>query len=353
MFTSRCPRLRAGCFALLALLALPVLPLFAAEVQNLYSAEVPAPESAGAATDAALGAALREVLVKVTGQRDPERNPELQAAVERPGPLVRSYGIVSRPDPAGGPPQAMLSANFDPVQIDALLRSAGVPVWGRVRPGVLAWVVVQSADGRALVGAEDAPEALTMLRAAAARRAIPLDVPLMDLEDRARISADQVWRAELDALRAASARYGSEVVLAASAEQVLPTLWEVAWTLMLGDDVRQWRTRGDVLELALDDGVNEAADIIAERYVAGVGTSEGFNIRVSGVNTLQDYARTLHYLESLEPVASLALERAELDTLTFRLRARGDAASLRRVIGLGDTLMSIGEPGSDSFRLRP
>ena len=340
----------------LLLAAVTLQPIPAAEIEDLYGAEVPAPETGAAAAEQALGAALQQVLVKVSGMRSPESSRVVKQAIASPGTLVQSYGVASRPDPAGGPPVNLLVASFDPPAVDRLLRDAGWPVWGRVRPGVLAWVAVQGESGRVLLGAEEAPAATRILRAAAGRRGIPLDVPLMDIEDRTRVSVDDVWKANLDVLREASARYDAEALLIGSAEQVLPTLWEVAWTLVIGDDqAARWSSRGDVLDLALEEGIGDAADAIAGRYVAlavdGVGA--GISISVSGVHSLDDYARTLRYLGSLEQVQGIALERAEGDTLTLRLLARSDTESLRRVIGLGNTLAALGETEPDGFRLRP
>ena len=344
--------------ALVAALSLVSGAVSAAEVNDLYMAEVPAPASAGAPTDEALAAALQQVLVKVSGQTDVAGSATVREALSAPGALVLSYGTVSRPDPDGGPPLSLLSARFDARAVDRLLRDAGLPVWGRARPGVLAWVALQAEGGRVLLGSDEAPDASRVLRNAAGRRGIPLDVPLLDLEDRARVGEADVWQANLPALREASERYGAEAVLVGRAEQVLPTLWEIGWTLMYDGDVQQWRTRADVLELALEDGVGEAADAMARRYVSllqsgGVADGSGLVIQVTGVHGVRDYARTLDYLGALEPVESVALMRAEGTTLKLHVRGRTGDEAMRRVIGLGNTLAPAGEADADTFRLRP
>ena len=167
---------RAGLGLLFALVV--VAAPRAVELDDLYSAEVPAPQASGA-TDDALASALQQVLVKASGQTDVAGSPAVREAMRRPGELVLSYGMVSRADPAGGPPRSLLAARFDSRAVDRLLRAAGLPVWGRVRPTVLAWVAVQAGERRGLLGAGEAPEAASVVRSAAARRGVPLTLPLL------------------------------------------------------------------------------------------------------------------------------------------------------------------------------
>ena len=76
-------------------------------------------------------------------------------------------------------------------------------------------------------------------------------------------------------------------------------------------------------------------------------------ISVVGVHGIRDYARTLAYLEALEPVDGVDLLRAEEDRLQRRVRARSGDEVLRRVIGLGNALAPVGGDEPDTFRLRP
>ena len=76
-------------------------------------------------------------------------------------------------------------------------------------------------------------------------------------------------------------------------------------------------------------------------------------ISVVGVHGIRDYARTLAYLEALEPVDGVDLLRAEEDRLQLRVRARSGDEVLRRVIGLGNALAPVGGDEPDTFRLRP
>ena len=45
----------------------------------------------GLADELAFGAALRDVLIKLTGQRNPQSRPEVVRAMSQPGPLVEQF----------------------------------------------------------------------------------------------------------------------------------------------------------------------------------------------------------------------------------------------------------------------
>ena len=125
-----------------------VSPGFAAnEVKNLYEAEVDVANKDAQTRSEAFGLALLQVAVKVSGRRGAGANPVVVEAVQHPDRFVQQFRYreiepPSAEDTAPGGQRLKLWVQLDPKAVDALMRDAGMPVWGRVRPSVLMLVVI-------------------------------------------------------------------------------------------------------------------------------------------------------------------------------------------------------------------
>lgn len=359
---SRCITLSVG-LAMLALLSgVPGGSPSAAVVADLYETEVRVPTQQPEDRERALGLALRRVLLKVSGRRDIESQEMLVAALDEPGRFVQQFryrgGEDGEPEATGGGGPFRLWARFDAELVDALVRDAGLPVWGRLRPSTLVWFSVESEGTRTLLATDRDAVPFVPLEEAARRRGIPLVLPLLDLEDRLAVDPDEIWAGFFDRLRQASARYGTEAVLLIRLRALLPSLSEAQWSLLMEGSEQHWTTQSDAIELLLEDGVHIAADHLAARYsrsadAFATGTVE---IVVTAVRTLADYARALRYLSSLDEVEWIAVEAVEAGQVRFRVDAHGGRSSLRQSVALGATLSPEGHAAQDgvlTMRLLP
>lgn len=96
-----------------------VLPTRAAEIRDPYTAEVPVAGEDAAQRSEALGRALREVVVRVSG--DPRAAARMRP-VKDPASLVSQFQFVPAPDGAG----RLLRVEFDRAAVDVLLRDSGI-----------------------------------------------------------------------------------------------------------------------------------------------------------------------------------------------------------------------------------
>ncbi|NIV75001.1 MAG: DUF2066 domain-containing protein [Gammaproteobacteria bacterium] len=339
-------------------------PVPAVEVYGLYEAEVAVADKSVAARNQALGRLLMTVATKVSGQRDLGGNAVLREAAGRPAAYVQQFryrAVQANAHEGEGSvagSRLTLRARFDVRAVEELLTRAGLPVWGRIRPSVLVWLAAERGDERELLGADDAGRLVSVLERTSAQRGLPLVLPLLDLEDRTQLSVSDVWAGFDEAVLKASQRYQSKTVLVGRVYQTLSTLWEARWRLYLDDTVREWGTQGAALELALEEGVHEAADALAAR-LATRRTDSGLAdvaLAVSGIRTLEDYARTLRYLRSLDAVDAVRVTHVEGDSVSFRLLARGGESALEQVVSFSRTLEreQVAEEESGlAFRLLP
>ena len=351
-------RILTGTMYFVALAVLLATSARAAELPDLYEAEVPVSSQESGERESALGLALRRVFTKVTGQRNVDLHEPLAAALKVPRHFVQQfqYRSVRGGDPEAGEEESLqLWAKFDAELVDALLRGADLTVWGRSRPSTLVWLSVESAEGRDLLAAEDASPYFRSIEEGAQRRGIPVVLPLLDLEDRLALNPDELWAGFFDDLRAASARYDAEAILLVRLREFQPTLSEARWSLLMDGGEQHWTTRSDLPELLLEDGVHMAADFLAARYArpAEEDATGMVDMVVTGVRTLHDYARALEYLDSLEEVERVDVDAVEPDQVRFRVAAHGGRHAIRETVALGSTLSPEGFPGpDDTLQLR-
>ena len=112
------------------LLAIAAMPVYAAEVPSLYTAQVPFDKRADDGREAAYLAALDVVLLKVSGSDlagDPDK-------VQLLFPDPASFVVQFRPGD-----EDTLWVSFDGRAIERTLRQAGQTVWGGDRPLTIVW----------------------------------------------------------------------------------------------------------------------------------------------------------------------------------------------------------------------
>lgn len=350
-------RFRATLVAVVGMILVCPFAGMSAEVRTLYESQVEVADKSNAARKAALSEALLEVAIKVSGEKDLARNSKLADALKSADRYLQQYRYIE--DDAPSEQRLALWAQFDPTEVNRSLEAAGLPVWGRTRPTVLAWIAVEVAGGRTLVGADDQSGVSAALQQRALERGIPVLIPLLDLEDRTQVDVTDLWGGFRGKILQASARYGSEAVMVARAYRRLPTLWEVRWLLFLGDAPHQWTTQGPDLRALMRDGIDELTEVLVDRFVrstAGVNTAgqaRMVEFSVTGIHSLEDYARALRYLQSLDGVARVEVTRVEVGEVVFGLAVRGGGEGVVQVIALGQTLTPIGIGGERQYRLEP
>lgn len=314
----------------LLLLLVLSLPAVAGVVEELYDAEV---EWDGEDRRAAFGAALGEVIIRVTGDRGSVREASVAELMAKPDRYVQQF----RPGDTGD----TLWVSFDGPSVTKALRAIGQPVWGEERPTTLLWLAVDQGSGRrGTLGADpDRDDAVmaalrTRVEDTARARGLPIVFPLLDAEDRAALSFADLWGGFDEAIEGASGRYGTDAVLAGRVSLSEPDRGR--WTLYSGSAPMRWV--GDTA-----DGIQRTADHYASIFaVSGAGAAaRTLAVRVHGVRDVAGYARVLAHLESLTAVRDVAVEQMEGDRLTLRLAVNGSPASLDQALALGSVLRPL------------
>ena len=324
-----------------AILCLCIVGLFmsglghAAARPELYQALAPVSDRSDSAQAAAFQAALRTVLVRVTGRRTADDDAALAPLISNARRYVQQY----RPAADG-----QLWVAFDGPAIERWLTQNGQPLWGHERPTTLVMLAVQSgAQSGTVINADDTSELKLAIDAAAISRGLPLLWPSAAELQKNRLDYATVVNDSPSVLGEIARRFGGDAVLIGRASGS-SALANVRWIHMFQD--RSSEYSGPL------EGVQRAADMYAGLFAAS-GNLSAVDIEVVGVNDLRQYAGLETYLESLTFIAHVSVESLSGDTIRLRLSTRGGVESLQRALSLNGRLQPIaaGENGLQRFQL--
>ena len=330
----------------------------AVRVPALYEAEVPVSGQQANSRRDAIGMAMKMVLVKLTGDRNAPGRTALIPVIETAEKYVQQYRYVevtqpSGPDALGTEFQLRLRIRFDESNLNNALRDLGIQVWGRERPSILVWMAMQNENVRKILNPEEDPDYFSIADQTARTRGIVLMFPLFDLEDSSSLRVSDIWGGFQAPVLNASRRYYPDTILTGRIESLVPGIWEGSWTAYIGEDRHSWTTEGSYPEAVFSEGVDGVADLLAVRFAQGDVLSDGdIQIKVLDVNTVDQYARALGYLESLSTVARVEVKEVSHGNIVLILTAHGGGQAITQAINFGRVLEQVAG-NNNTYRLLP
>ena len=268
---------------------------------ELYSGAVLVTDQSLAEQKRAMPLALRQVLQKLSGVRNFEEHPDLQAELKNARSLAITfyYRNESRTLPDGEQREDVyLVVDFSPPEVDSLLLSLALPVWKPERRPLTTWLIVDDGSSRRIMPIE-LEYAWEAVAAVADARGMPLIRPQPDAEGVYAVDEQLLWGGYTEEL----ADSGPVDALVMAARREGPE-WNVRLNLEYMDQTRSWRNRNTDLEIALVEGMQTAIDeIAAANSIAASDREQGrIEITVSGVQTAAEYVQVLSYLQGLSLV---------------------------------------------------
>jgi uncharacterized protein len=303
---------------------------------EVYQTTAPQTDRSEAGQTAAFQAALRIVLVRVTGRQAAQDDPALAPLVSNARRYVQQFRAAA---------DNQLWVAFDGGAIERWLVQNGQPVWGRERPTTVALVAVQTgAQSGTVITATDTSDLKQAIDAQAAYRGLPLQWPTAADVQKYRLDYPTIANTPAAALGEIGRRMGGDGVLVGRAA-CCGSNANVRWTHLFQDRSSEY---SGTLE-----GVERSADLYAGMFAAS-GNLGAVDIEVTGVRDLRDYASVQTYLESLTFISHVSVESLTADTVRFRLATRGGGDSLQRALSLNGRLQPIaaGDNGIQRFQLR-
>lgn len=329
------------------LLLFAPLPLAAAEAVELYAAEAPVDGEAVEERNQGISAALGKVLVKLTGSSTVANRAEAQSLLAEAPNYVQQYRYFRLPpseeplpEGAVAEEQRAIWVKFDEGSLDRALRARGLPLWGRKRPVTLVWLAMERGGARQLISPDSQEAMAATLRSQADQRGVVLRFPLLDLEDQANLKAADLWGGYESVIREASRRYRHDAILCGRLRQLGGDKWRIDWSLYGAAGADELHVPPAALDAALADGLDQAVDRLAARYVmtaSGDGASR-VSLYVGNVRGVEEYAAVMALIQSQNGVSRVTLRQAEYDQLQLDVWVAGDALYLKRGLDLEQRL---------------
>ena len=340
----RCMKKRAMSLCATVLLLLWFVPALGQQSADLYAAEVAVADEGSEARNAALSEMLADILVRVSGNAGIAGMPAAHDLLASAPSLVQQYRY--RTVEGEADVSRYLWARFDQAAIERMMRERGLPVWVQ-RPRVLMWVATERGGRRSLLNLENEPQARAAALARAQQRGMPLQLPLMDLEDQAALTAADLWSGYLSGIRLASARYPHQVILAGRLSARRGGQWQSNWALIDGDDSQEFQAPVLGLGEALAFGLDQTQNLLAAHYapMPGAGGRSGTLVEFADVHDLAAYGSLVALLGSLEAVSQVALRYVDGDQFIFEVQLRGDQQELSRALESSGRLIRQPGPG--------
>jgi uncharacterized protein len=328
---------------------LPAATREAAGPGGLYSGRVRVADQGEAARAEGFRAALGQVLVKLSGQRQVVADPRLAPLQDSAAELVEEYRYLA-PEPLPGAPAAadpapgsLLVVEFSAPALDAELRRLEVPRWPAERGPLLLWILAPDGERSGL--AESARERL-------AERGVPVLEPLWDLQDTLALGAAGAGSAAAR-IAAAGARYGAPHWLLLEPRIEAAAVegdWQLGGAGPAASGSPRAATREDWIRSAVDAAVDALAAAQSYRPGDHVLTQR---LRIEGIQSYPTYRAVVEALEGLDMVRGVDVEAMSAGQVTFALRLDGEAELLWRALA-GDSrftaVAGVGD-GGDALRL--
>lgn len=362
---------RAAGFLLLVALAAPTQAVIE---DGLYEAVVPVENTGKEAREAAFREALRQVLLRLTGNRQSVRalvpsesggNGQSREGTALSGSAA---GFIDAFSYRRDDEQLKLHATLSASALGRELAEREIPVWGANRPRLLIWFVVDDQGQRRLIHRENKlppflaeamqpldSQAIAVERgpwkeplwSASRRRGLPVALPFHDETDRSRVSLSEIWGLFPERIRNASERYEHNRLAVVRIDR-RGGGWRARWHLwrdgaVVADGTMRENDRASVVNSLVDTW----ADSLARNYAVALDTGDGprpARVLVSGVSSLASYAAVRQSLAGLEPVRSVRVNAVNQEQMNLGLAFSGQLPLLRDYIALDDRLELMGGP---------
>ncbi|WP_376697000.1 DUF2066 domain-containing protein [Wenzhouxiangella sp. EGI_FJ10305] len=306
---------------------------------SLYTGEVEV-EADTRTSDAEQLEALDRVLARLTGRFDASLVSELGLGSADLDDLVLSRQLVQRTvvDEEGEPAESLrLQVDFDEPSINELLQDNDLPRWGRERPAVLLWAVVEDEIGTRFL--ED-PRLEYVIRNQAERVGLEVLRPLGDAMDLTEISLQDVRGGFLGSAAASARRYGAGVIAMLDLRllEVEAPRWTGRWRWRIDGQDSGLNHSGESPEGLIRSGLERLASALAARYavVDMEGEASTWLVTVHGVVDEVQYAEVLRYIANLSVVEDVRVVAAQGRQITFEIQS--GRQDIETYLGMGGLL---------------
>jgi len=330
----------------------------AVEVTDLYTAKVPLDSQTQKDQNTALKSALEAVLVKVSGDNSILSNEFIRNETSRYTKYLAQFNYINDNG------VNHLVASFDETKVSQLFFQHNIPLWGRLRPLVLFWVVSEDGLSRTIISETDESSLQNEISIIAEQRGLPVVLPLMDLTDNQNIEIPDLWGRFIDPIKQASIRYVPEAIVIIRVSKnnnnyptadITPECDLVCMQSIVNVDWHIAMSNSDKVEVGKQyQGANEQtliktimSDIttyISKKYALTTETDNELVIDVANIDSLTKYVEVSQFLEKLSAINAVKLIKVEGNNRRFQLTIMGTPESIFSSLQLNNQLKQYIDP---------
>lgn len=312
----------------------------AVEVKGLFEAEVMTQSLSPEDKGRALKEALAIVINRVAAGDDLLENPAVKAALNTAEFYVQQVQYALETKKQGKKTARTMRVLFNEQALMTLIRDSNLAVWNEVRDDVLVWLVVEKFNSKSLLNVKEDFEVYSHLQAAAKKKGVPLMRPLMDLEDKSALAANDILSAYSGKVLNASRRYGVAAILSGAVTHNRHC-WSSEWTLHFDGKVKQWSLPCEKLEQTLSVAMQGVYDQLSVFHAVKSDKTEHGKVilNIGGVNGMTAESMIKAYLKKLPQVQSVQWIKVEKGRHVFKLNFLGKQENLEKAIALQRILL--------------
>ena len=303
---------------LILFFALFCTSLMAEPVSGLYNGRVLVADQTAQSRSKGVDQALEQVLIKLTGNSKVMQLPGIQQAVSNTNNFIASVGYTKLPVSLSEElPGFALQVSFSAQAIDQLVRRAQLPILPTGRPKLVFWVVRDDAEtGRQFVSEQVFPDFTQSFQQIMRDRAVPYQLPALDLEDQLSLSVSEAWSMREDTIEVASQRYAADGWAVLRFFTTTSGQVRGSWIYRLGDQRGFNDVRAESTEAFVGLAINDLVDSVSAQltYIPQADTSK-FVVQINQVGSFIDYQAVLAQLQGLKLVRSSNVFAVEGDRL--------------------------------------
>lgn len=369
--------------------SMPWLQHAHAEIVDLYVGEVDVNTRQEEERRVALGRALMQVLIRLTGKPWLGETDVLKSVLEDAEPYMRSYQYRSVSG-ADDVERIVLSVTFERRFLRDLMEVEGLNLWPASRPSVAIWAAFQDGSRESILNTHNTPEVAEAMNHYNRHYGMSVHLPIGDIQDSDVLSVKDIFETDKKALRKASERYLVDGILVGALSGGDIGGWVARWQYFESTEeaernarkrLRKKSNRGRTLfarerESAQDKqkeyhiatsavvlscrvraecvlyGLDALRELLVSRESVIASELGGglFLVRIEDVQTYQDYKDVLQYLEALSLTEFVFPVEFQPETVVYQVGTHRSIRSLYDALERERRLELVGEVDLENIR---
>jgi len=282
--------------------------------------------------------ALEQVLIKVSGNLDINKLDDSKLLVKDMDSLLAQFGYQDIDN------QRYYFALFEQNKIDNALITMQQPLWGKIRPATLIWLVNENKQltSENMLNDKQLNSLAAGVDKAQIERGVVADFPLVDLDDSIAVSVSDVSGRFYQTVAAASVRYDAEYFVVANLTNIDSEQWQLKWELVhytssnkKSQVVLKQSSVGNQAEV-MSSMLDEIADYYAKQFalLQSEGEKSTQLVSVTNIHSLNNIMQLSDILNSLNAIESFEIISVNDNKVELLVSLKGGVNSLKNALNI-------------------